>query len=284
MPVYNVERFVAEAVDSVLKQTYDHFEFIIINDGSTDNSSQIIRQFDDRRIILLKRKRCSRSGSLPRNDGLRIARGDLIALMDADDICIPHRFERQVAFLEKNRQVDILGSRMKYIDMTGNLIEGDPYPPIWNGDPKEYRRWLVHDRNVMPNPVTTFRRQVLDSVPCYKNYACAGDYDFWLRASRYFNLYNMDDFLLYRRKHPNSVGCRFDHLRRRYHEQSLREERNWLRSEVKKRIASPDQSREYSHELQEQLTWVEKTISTFEQRVVFRDRSLRGKGPDSGTR
>src|SRR3979411_1813870 len=101
MPVYNAEKYLKEAIDSVLHQSYKNIELVIINDGSTDSSKDIILANDDPRIRYFENK--FNSGIVySRNRGLQLAIGDYIATLDSDDIALPHRTEQQVDFLEKN--------------------------------------------------------------------------------------------------------------------------------------------------------------------------------------
>ena len=101
MPVYNAQKYLNKAIDSILAQTYKDFEFIIINDGSTDNSLQIIKKYQkkDKRIIVKNKKNKGIVAAL--NDGIKLSRGKYLARMDADDISLPSRFEVQVNFMEK---------------------------------------------------------------------------------------------------------------------------------------------------------------------------------------
>ena len=102
MSAYNAEKFVARAIQSILSQSYGNFEFIIINDGSTDKTRQIIQGFTDDRIIFINKKQ-NAGISLARNDGLNIATGEYIAVVDADDESLPERFNLQIDFMEKNQ-------------------------------------------------------------------------------------------------------------------------------------------------------------------------------------
>ena len=120
MPVYNAGKFVAEAIRSVLAQSFEDFEFIIINDGSTDNSREIIDSFNDPRIILINQENKGVAASL--NIGLRLAKAGLIARVDADDICYPSRLEKQFEFLHQHPDYVLVGSGAEVIDTKGNFI------------------------------------------------------------------------------------------------------------------------------------------------------------------
>ena len=120
MPAYNAERFIGEAIDSVLKQTFRNFEFIIINDGSTDNTEAIINSFDDIRIRLISQDNKGIAGAL--NLGLAAAKSDIVARFDADDICYPDRLEKQYNFLLGNPEFVIAGGAADYIDQENQHI------------------------------------------------------------------------------------------------------------------------------------------------------------------
>ena len=123
MPVYNGEKYLNKAVESILGQTFTDFELIVVDDGSTDGSAAILESFcqNDTRVIVQKH---SQNKGIPAalNAGLALARGRYIARMDADDICLPERFEKQAAFLEKHPEIDVLGSAVQLINGRGQNI------------------------------------------------------------------------------------------------------------------------------------------------------------------
>lgn len=120
MPVRNGEKYIREAIDSVLCQSYANFELLIVNDGSIDSTDEIIRSFSDQRIRHITRLPQGISAAL--NDGLRQAAGAYIARFDADDICLPHRLEKQVAFLDSHPDYVLVGSDAEYIEENGNHL------------------------------------------------------------------------------------------------------------------------------------------------------------------
>ena len=117
MPTLNAEKYLAEAIDSILKQTFSDFEFLIIDGGSVDKTVSIIKSYQDKRIRLLNGSGKNIAADL--NIGLEAATGEYIARMDADDVALPERFAKQVDFLEKNSDVAILGSSVITIDAEG---------------------------------------------------------------------------------------------------------------------------------------------------------------------
>ena len=115
MPVYNGEKYLCEAIDSILNQTYTDFEFIILNDGSTDKTEEIILSYDDPRIVYVKNE-TNLQIVKTLNKGIALAKGKYIARMDADDISLPERFEKQLKFMEQYPSIDVCGTWMRIID------------------------------------------------------------------------------------------------------------------------------------------------------------------------
>lgn len=120
MPARNAALYIRDAINSVLRQTYRHFEFLIINDGSTDATESIIRSYDDERIRLISRPHQGISKSL--NEGLLLAAGQYIARFDADDLCLPERLEKQVNFLNAHPEYVLIGCDVDYLNSKGQHI------------------------------------------------------------------------------------------------------------------------------------------------------------------
>jgi glycosyltransferase involved in cell wall biosynthesis len=122
MSVYNGEKYLCEAIDSILNQTFENFEFLIVNDGSTDRTLEILQSYRDPRIKVINNERnIGLTASL--NKGLKIAKGEYVARMDADDVSFPHRLEQQKAFLDRNPRVAMVGSWAEVIDESGKTQE-----------------------------------------------------------------------------------------------------------------------------------------------------------------
>ncbi|MCC8427146.1 glycosyltransferase [Mucilaginibacter sp. UR6-11] len=120
MPAYNAEKYIGEAITSVLQQTYTDFELVIVNDGSTDGTVAIINSFNDERIVLINQSNRGVADAL--NTGLKYARAPYIARFDADDICYPYRLEKQIRFLQDNPEYILVGSEAKYILENGDFL------------------------------------------------------------------------------------------------------------------------------------------------------------------
>jgi len=173
MPVYNVETFLSEAIESVLNQTFYDFEFVIINDGSTDNSLEIIKNYEkkDSRIVLLDNKEnLGITKSL--NIGLNKARGEYIARMDGDDISEKERIEIQYDFLKKNRDVFLVGAGSREIDENKKLIS--IFNPLTNKE--EIRNKLLKE-NCLRHSSIMFRSE---NIFYREKMKYAQDYDFFL--------------------------------------------------------------------------------------------------------
>ena len=120
MPAYNAAEYIAEAIESVLLQTFSDFELLIINDGSTDDTANIIRSFSDKRIVLIQQENQGVAAAL--NNGLLHARAEYIARFDADDICFPERLQIQVQFLDDNMDHVLTGCDAEYIAESGEHL------------------------------------------------------------------------------------------------------------------------------------------------------------------
>jgi glycosyltransferase involved in cell wall biosynthesis len=202
MPVYNGEKFLQEAIESILGQTWTDFEFIIINDSSTDSSRDMILSFDDHRVRLVdNHTRLGLTKSL--NRGLRLSKGELIARQDADDISYPTRLDQEVRFLESNPEVALLGTRARAVDE--------------NGTPKgvELRiptglvaiRWFLMFQNAFIHSSVMFRRNIIwKRLGGYdESYLRAQDYDMWSRTARNYIVENLPDILLDHRYEYGSI-------------------------------------------------------------------------------
>lgn len=191
MPAFNAAEFLDEAVCSILDQTFRDFEFIIVDDGSTDNTASILRKYAkaDSRVRVFPQ---ANEGMIPAlNRGCRLARGRYIARMDADDISLPHRFEKQVHYLEINSEVGIVGTWITQIERTGSL-RGDWHPSAL---PKVLK-WIHFFGGCVCHPAVMMRREVLEAINFYRSDALhAEDIDLWLRASAITEFGNVPEVL-----------------------------------------------------------------------------------------
>jgi glycosyltransferase involved in cell wall biosynthesis len=202
LAVYNGEKYLRESLESVLNQTFTDFEFLIIDDGSKDRTLTILKEFEakDARIRLVSRPNKGLTNTL--NEGLCLARSEFLARMDADDLCLPTRFEKQVAYLRENPQCVLVGSAVELIDPAGL-----PIRRMCNETTHEQidsahlnRGWpVVH-------PAVMMRLSALKQVGGYRDmYNTLEDLDLFLRLAEVGKLANLPDVLLRYRQHFASV-------------------------------------------------------------------------------
>ena len=203
MPVYNAERYLREAVESILGQTFGDFEFIIVDDGSTDGSLAILREYErrDGRIRLLSRPNTGIVGAL--NDGIALARAPLLARMDADDWSMPTRFERQVQFLDRHPECVAVGTWLLVTDPEGAPI----FTMRQETDPAQLSRNLLEFRGTgIGHATVIMRRDAVMHVGGYrKEYQWSEDRDLWLRLDEIGTLTSISEVLYRYRYHLSSV-------------------------------------------------------------------------------
>ena len=204
LPVHNAEAYVREAVESILAQSFTDFECIIINDGSTDGSGAILRELAacDARIVLVERPNGGLVSAL--NEGIKIARANLIARMDADDVSMPERFALQHARMMEKPELAVLGSFIRVMDKAGDIIRLSEYPLT----PKAAARHVEHGCPVA-HPAVMMRRDAVLKAGGYRKAFChAEDYDLWLRMSDLGHaIANLPQPLLNYREHGANVSA-----------------------------------------------------------------------------
>lgn len=199
LTVYNGDQYLRQAIDSVLAQTFDDFELVVVDDGSTDSTPDILATYEDPRIDVLHQPNRGRAPAL--NRGLIRSSGEYIAIIDADDIAVPERLETQVEILESDPTVDVLGSWYE------RRHEADPgrtkteKPPLKDGDLKR----VLPTYNPIAHSSVTYRKEAIAQVGGYDIglIACI-DYDLWIRlAAAGFTFRTADETLCMIRKHDD---------------------------------------------------------------------------------
>jgi glycosyltransferase involved in cell wall biosynthesis len=203
MPVHNADRYVAQAVESILGQSWNDWEFLVIDDGSTDRSRSILERYTtrDHRIRLTGRPNTGYTVAL--NELLTQASGEFVARMDADDVALPHRLARQVEFLRANPGVICVGSAVHFIDDAGRFLR-DGHPALEN---EEIQQRILAGDCVLNHPSVMMRRDAVQSVGGYRvEFEPAEDLDLWLRLAEIGQLANLADPLMNYRQHPASFS------------------------------------------------------------------------------
>ena len=204
MAVHNAKPFLSEAIESILEQTFRDFEFLIIDDGSNDGSTDILKRFAkyDSRIKLFFQDNKGLTKSL--NIGLNAARGKYIARMDADDISLRNRFSKQVATLDDNENLVMVGSNVEIISEEGIKL-GSTSKDIEHDNIR--RSLLAGDGSSMVHPVVMFRRKAVQQIKGYdEDFSVAQDLDLFLRMSEIGLVRNLPETLLLWRQHGNSIN------------------------------------------------------------------------------
>ncbi|MEJ2365702.1 MAG: glycosyltransferase [Deltaproteobacteria bacterium] len=202
MPVYNAESYLAEAIESLLNQSWTDFEFLIINDGSTDRSREIIQSFADARIRLVDNPtNIGVTKSL--NLGLGLAQGEIIARQDADDKSYPERLSRQVEFLHAHPNLVLLGCSARAIDANGkpmNLVLRSPVGPL-------AIKWTLMFNTAFIHTTVMFRRSTIwEKMGGYnESFPRTQDFELWSRIAREYEVDNLPDVLVDRRHEYGSV-------------------------------------------------------------------------------
>ena len=189
MPVYNGEKYLRKAIESILNQTFKDFEFLIINDGSSDDSVKIIEEYgkNDSRIRLVHNE--TNMNLVPSlNRGLELAQGEYIARMDCDDISLPKRLEKQVAFMDKNADIAVCGSWIRMFDKANDVVR---YP-----ERHDNIKCSLLFYNALAHPSVIMRRSFLNKFQVRYERILAEDYDIWQRLSFIGKLHNIPEILL----------------------------------------------------------------------------------------
>ncbi len=198
MPVYNGEKYLREAIDSILAQTFTDFEFIIINDCSVDGTEEIVLSYTDERIVYIKNEK-NMGVAETLNRGVAIAKGEYIARMDADDISLPERFNKQVEYMDSHSNIGVCGSNVRFF---GEKV-GETDMPIGS----KWCKANMFFSNALAHPSVIIRRSVLDKCglkydPCFERME---DFDLWDRVCEQVDIDNISDPLLRYRIHKSQV-------------------------------------------------------------------------------
>lgn len=196
IPVYNGEKYVSEAIDSVLNQTYKDFEIIVIDDGSKDNTLNILRMYRDK---IKWKSQENRGQASAINEGINIAKGKYIAYLDADDVCLPERFEKQVEYLDEHPNVSLV-----YSDRY-NINENEEIQGIFNSRPHD--NFIILQQNYISRSVVMHKKECLDKVGLFdESITGSDDWDMWIRISEKFEMSYINKPLVKYRVHKENIS------------------------------------------------------------------------------
>ncbi|QPK65310.1 glycosyltransferase [Methylomonas sp. LL1] len=201
IPVYNAADFIYETISSALNQTYEDFEVLIVDDGSTDNSVKIIEEFGDNRIRVV-RNNTNMGRPYTRNLGIELAKGEFLAVLDADDIAMPERISRQVEFLDQHPDIVAVGTSAYYID---NFEKNEILCEVITDSDDISTR--IFQTNCFIHSSAMFRKNILVDIGGYNlEYPQAQDYELFLRLCEHYKLTNINKPLVKYRIHSNQVS------------------------------------------------------------------------------
>ena len=198
MPVFNGANYIDQTIQSVLKNNFKDFEFLIIDDGSTDNTAEIIKSFNDNRIKYFKKQNSGIAETL--NFGLKKSNFELIARIDSDDLIELNRLEKQLNYFKQNR-VDVLGSNAFLIDSKNKVYGSTKFPLSQDLIKKNLEQMecpIIH-------PSVMYKKSKVLSVGGYRE-KYADDYELWLRMIKNSTFNNLRDNLIYLRKHSSNLS------------------------------------------------------------------------------
>ena len=197
--VYNGEKYIEQSIESILSQTYQAWELIIINDGSSDNTENLILKYPDKRIKYL-RNDTNRGISFSLNKGLDATNGEFIARLDADDISLPFRLEKQVEFLNENKDYTLCGTYFQTINAKGKILKHVRFPTN-NRDAQSYL--LLH--NCFCQSAIMMRAPIAKKLKYDQDFRIGEDYDLWHRISKQGKITNLPLFTTLYRIHDTNI-------------------------------------------------------------------------------
>lgn len=200
LPVYNEENSIAQYLDSIASQTYSNLRILVINDGSTDNTGKVVETYPDKRIVHIELPE-NKGIAFALNIGLKYSTAPFVARMDADDIMVGDRIEKQLRFFKENPEVDILGSSM-YRKVDGNWIAHSGVLPITHEEIKTSMFFF----NPMAHPTVMIRGKVAHSFEYDGRYIRCEDYEAWTRLIKHFRFANMDTPLVFYHASMKNAG------------------------------------------------------------------------------
>ncbi len=268
MPVYNGGIYLEKAIGSILTQTFTDFEFIIIDDGSTDNSLVTLSRYaaQDSRIKLVSRENRGLVKTL--NQGIELAQSALIARMDADDIAMPERFAMQKAYLDNNPEILCVGGRVKVIDSKGRfLISNDA-----KTNPEDAESSALNGISPIIHPSAMLRTEALKQVGGYHeaDYP-AEDLALWLNLCAIGKINNIPDIVLKYRIHNDSISTGLHHAQLEKTRQLCAEacKKKGIPFEFKAREGRPLQSRASKHEIDLRHGWWAFTSKQWQTAFIY---------------
>jgi glycosyltransferase involved in cell wall biosynthesis len=205
--IYNAEKYIKDSLDSVFNQPYDDFELILIDDGSTDNTLKLIEPYIEKSNVTLLQNKYNEGYGFSRNRGFLSAQGEYIAIHDADDVTLNHRFQKEVDLLDEKPKITVVGGHAIRISDTGQPIGSMVYPPEFTEG--AFRVITQFKLNPVIDPSSMFRKQSILDIGAYRmepKLKTVCDFDLWCRLLlEGHHFYNFQEPLIKYRINPNGV-------------------------------------------------------------------------------
>ena len=192
IPVKDCGETITKSLRSVLEQTYDDFDVVVINNLSSDDTVEKVSLFDDKRVRIIN---CDTPGIVPAlNMGLMNSDSQLIARQDGDDVWYPNKLEKQIAIFDDRNDIDICGTQIRLVSITGKIIDDRFRYPM---NDTAIKSWLLTGKNAIAHPSVVFKRKILLRVGGYDDsYPIAEDHHLWLRCIKWFNFCNIGEVMV----------------------------------------------------------------------------------------
>lgn len=236
MSIYNGQKYLRQAINSILGQTFKDFEFLIINDGSTDRSVEIVQSYKDSRIRLVHNdQNIGLTKSL--NRGLELAQGEYTARMDVDDVSLPKRLEKQAQYLDTNPEVCVIGCWWRAID------DNDAFLSCVHLPVHSYEcAFMMFEKGEQPvgHPCVMYRTAEIRRLGGYNpEYCVTQDAELWFRVNAYGHSFaNIPKILVLYRIHRHQISSKIEHSQKKYHDRSL----SWFLSKKLNKAVSPQEA------------------------------------------
>lgn len=209
MPVFNAEKYLAEAIDSIISQTWEDWELVIINDGSTDSSLSIVESYTDKRILLINNE--LNLGLIKTlNKGIELCKGEYIARMDADDVAHPERLQKQVSFLDQNRNHILCGTNAQIINNKGEIVG-----KIMNPTSNTLLQISLLFTNPFIHPSMMIRKSAFKDNLFDEKALHVEDFELWTRLASKGKIANLEQALLKYRWHDTNVSIKHANIQER---------------------------------------------------------------------
>ena len=199
IPTYNQSQYLEEAMESVLNQTYQNIEIIIVDDGSTDNTSEVVKSFDNK-IIYIPQK--NKGASSARNAGIKKAQGQYVAFLDSDDMWIKNKLEKQIKFIQNNPEIGLLGTGCYQMVDINKMI----YKKIFPAKNETLQKDLIKYNPFIQSSVI-IKKDVFNHIDLYdEKFKESEDYDLWLRIAQKYKVANLEQALVTKRYYEKGLS------------------------------------------------------------------------------